>query len=73
MLCKEKLSKKLASTCANRVNRALKVNQSNCVERCRTKSRAPLFGGIQDRLDYLSQNLASLPRTQRKIRKWTAG
>ena len=47
------------------------VNCKNCVDRCRTiKKKGMLIWG-NPRMDCLFQNLASLPRTKRKIRKWT--
>ena len=63
--------------CFNRSNRALefKVNQSiartvsTAAEQYIKKKGMFIWGN--PRLDCLSQNLASLPRTKRKIRKWT--
>ena len=47
------------------------VNCKHCFDRCRTIKKKGMFIRRNPRLDCLSQNLASLPRTKRKIRKWT--
>ena len=54
------------STCVNRtVNRALKVNQSNCVDRCRTNRSARLFERIQDWIICLKTWLRYLKRKEK--------
>ena len=54
------------STCVNRtVNRTLKVNQSNCVDHCRTNRSARLFRRIQDWIICLKTWLRYLKRNEK--------